>query len=148
MLLNKKYKIICFSLLLFIAPLILNAQNMEVVITGINSTEGQIIIGIFKDDKSFQEEKPFILKKFEKNEILKGEMTVKFSLASGIYGFSLLDDENNDGKMNYNFLGIPKEGFGFSNYELSGLRKPKFDVFKFVLSKNQKQKIVMKVKYM
>ncbi len=126
----------------------LKAQHVEVVIKDIRSTEGQIIIGVFKDNESFKEEKPCIRKKFKKAGISNGEMTVKFSLDPGTYGFSLLDDENNDDEMNYSIVGIPKEGFGFSNYYHKGLKRPDFDVFKFTLNKNQYQKIVMKIKYM
>jgi len=147
MLLHNKYKGIYFLLLLFVGSLTIKAQNIEVVITGIRSTQGQIIIGIFKDDKSFREEKPFMSKNFKKSEISNREMTVKFSLDPGTYGFSLLDDENNDEKMNYSFIGIPKEGFGFSDYYHTGLKRPKFDVFKFVLNKNQNKRILMKIKY-
>jgi uncharacterized protein (DUF2141 family) len=147
MLSNKNFKGIIF-LLFFIGSLTVKAQNIEVLITGIRSTNGQITIGIFKDDRSYQEEKTFLTKTFKKTGISKGQMVVKFDLEPGTYGLTLLDDENNDGKMNYSFFGIPQEGFGFSNYEYSGLRKPKFDVFKFVLNKNQKLKIIMKVIYM
>lgn len=148
MLSNNKHKRIYFLLLFFIGFLTIKAQNIEVIITGIRSAKGQIVIGIFRDNKSFQEEKPFMRKKFKKCEISNGQMIVKFGLEPGTYGFSLLDDENNDDKMNYNFLGIPKEGFGFSDYYHTGLTRPKFDVFKFVLNKNQNQKILMKIKYM
>ena len=41
----------------------------------------------------------------------------------------MLDDENDDGKMNYNFLGAPKEGYGFCNYEHTGFGKPDFSNF-------------------
>lgn len=75
-------------------------------------------------------------------------MNVKFDLPPGTYGLALLDDENNDDKMNYSFIGLPKEGFGFSNYYLSGLFKPKFEVFKFTVLKDQKQKVQMKIRYM
>ncbi|MBI4646005.1 MAG: DUF2141 domain-containing protein [Bacteroidia bacterium] len=133
--------------MLFISFLTVKAQNIEVVIKGIISTQGQISIGIFKDNESFQDEKPFISKKFKKSNISNGEMRVTFNLEPGIYGFSLLDDENNDSKMNYSFFGIPEEGFGFSNYYHTELTKPKFDLFKFVVSKNQKRKIYIKIRY-
>jgi uncharacterized protein (DUF2141 family) len=148
MLPDNKYKKIYFLLIPFVACLTVKAQNIEVVISGIRSTQGQIIIGIFKDDKSFRKEKPFMSKKFKKTGVTKGEMVVKFSLDPGTYGFSLLDDENNDGKMNYSFPGIPEEGFGFSYYYHKGLTRPKFDVFKFVVYKNQNLKVPIKIKYM
>ena len=33
----------------------------------------------------------------------------------GIYAISILDDENNNGKMDYRLGFLPREGFGFSN---------------------------------
>ena len=86
--------------------------------------------------------------KYKKTEISEGKMTVRFSLIPGTYGFALLDDEDYDEEMNYSFIEIPREGFGFSNYYHSGLARPKFDVFKFELNENQNQKILIKIKYM
>jgi len=135
-------------LFLIICPaMTMNAQEIEVVITGIRSAEGQIAIGIFNDDESFQKEKPFMEKKFEKADITNGEMRVQFSLDPGTYGFALLDDEDSNGKMEYNFLGIPKEGFGFSDYYHTGLRKPKFDSFSFTLSMGQIKKVNIRIRY-
>ncbi|MCJ7820187.1 MAG: DUF2141 domain-containing protein [Bacteroidales bacterium] len=125
----------------------LKAQNMEVVITGIRSPEGQMAIGIFTDNESFQQEKAFLEKKFEKADITDGEMRVRFSLVPGTYGFALLDDENSNGKMEYNFLGMPKEGFGFSDYYHTGLLKPKFDSFSFTLIDGQTKLVAIRIKY-
>ncbi|MCX6328430.1 MAG: DUF2141 domain-containing protein [Bacteroidia bacterium] len=144
---KKKIFIIIFSLLIF--PLLaLNAQNVEVVISGIRSEKGQIVIGVFKDNESFKIEKAFLSKKFVKKGVSKGEMTVKFDLEAGTWGLSLLDDENSNGKMEYSFIKIPKEGFGFSDYYHTGLKKPKFDAFKFDITDGQKQKISIRMKYM
>ena len=68
-----------------------------------------------EDNESFQKEKSFLEKRFAKNSISNGEMKVQFSLEPGTYGLSLLDDENSDGKMEYSFLKLPREGFGFSD---------------------------------
>ncbi len=73
---------------------------------------------------------------------------MKFNLEPGTYGLALLDDENYDSKMNYSFLGMPVDGFGFSNYYLSGMSKPKFESFKFTISKDSKLKIETKFRYM
>ncbi len=141
-------KKIFYVILLFFLPAIsLNAQNVEVIIKGIRSVKGQIAIGVFKDDKTFQKEEAFLNIQFPKKDISNGEMRVQFSLEPGIYGLSMLDDENSNGKMEYNFLGIPKEGFGFSDYYLSGFKKPKFDAFKFTLDKEQKRTITVRIRY-
>lgn len=42
------------------------------------------------------------------------------------YAFSVMHDENEDGELNTNFLGIPKEGIGLSQAPNLWLGKPKF----------------------
>ena len=145
---RNKYKCICLLFLLIVDVRILSAQNVNVVITGIRSSRGQIVIGIYKDEKSFRDDAPCMSKKYKKGNISNGKMTVNLNLAPGTYGFAFLDDENNDNKMNYGFLQQPQEGFGFSNYYLKKLARPQFDAFKFELKEGQTKKIVCRLKYM
>jgi uncharacterized protein (DUF2141 family) len=141
-------RVISLLVLLFICVTAVHAQNIEVLFTDIRSTRGQIVVKIFKDDKSFQDDKPYKTVKFNKNSVANGSMSGKLTLDPGIYGFALLDDENGDNEMENNFVGMPKEGFGFSNFYLTGLRKPKFEEFKFLLNKDQKLNINMKIRYL
>ncbi|MBN2633639.1 MAG: DUF2141 domain-containing protein [Bacteroidales bacterium] len=139
------------SSLLFVLTILLSsateAQEVEVTITGLRSTDGQVVFGIFKDDETFQKEEAFLSISFKKKEISEGSMKVSFSLDPGIWGITLLDDENMNSKMEYNFLGIPREGFGFSDYYTTGLTRPKFDNFRFLLEKGRKKKITIRVRY-
>ena len=73
-------------------------------------------------------------------------MTIKLKLKPGIYGITVLDDKNNDGKMEYNFIGMPKEGYGFSNFTDRILSRPEFKKFDFVLGTNDKT-VYVKMKY-
>jgi len=142
------YKIIGFLLVLFISPMISGAQNIEVYITNIRSTDGSVMISIFKDQESFRNEKPFKEIKFKKTKMVENAMKVKITLEPGRYGLTLVDDENNNGEMDYNFLGMPKEGFGFSDFYLSGLSRPTLDDFDFIVKKDEKKKIIMKIRYL
>ena len=73
-------------------------------------------------------------------------MIIKLKLKPGVYGISVLDDENKDGEMKYNWFGIPKEGYGFSNFYHTGITKPNFKDFDFIVG--EKDKIVqVKMKY-
>lgn len=143
---KKSYRIAILVLLVFSAST-LCAQEVEVTITGLKTSKGQIVIGVFRDDATFQKENAFLSKSFRKEEIIEGKMKVTFSLEPGVWGLTLLDDEDSSGLMEYSFIGIPREGFGFSDYYHSGLTKPKFDAFKFTLEK-EKKKITIKVRYM
>ncbi len=58
----------------------------------------------------------------------------------------LLDDENADGEMEYSWIGLPREGYGFSNYYHTGLIKPSFYDFDFILGKKNKF-VQVKMKY-
>jgi len=144
----KKMLFFKIHLLILLPAVTLNAQDVEVVITGIRAEKGQIVIGVFKDNESFRKEESFLEKRFVKNGISNGEMRVKFTLEPGIYGLSLLDDENSDGKMEYNFARLPKEGFGFSDYYHTGLTRPKFDSFKFSIDQSRKRTITVRIRYL
>ena len=47
-------------------------------------------------------------------------------LPPGDYGVAAIHDENSNRKLDRNFLGIPKEGFGFANNPHVGLSAPAF----------------------
>ena len=51
--------------------------------------------------------------------------------APGYYGATIFHDEDGDGKFKRSALGIPKEGFGFSNNYRPKFRAPTWDEGKF-----------------
>lgn len=122
-------------------------QNTHVMISGIRSEKGQIILNVFKNSTDYDQEK--VLKKliFQKNALNGGTMIIDCDLDPGIYGITLIDDENKSGALNKNLIGMPKEGFGFSNFFMEKMKKPDFEDFKVTL-KPQNNKISIKVKYM
>jgi uncharacterized protein (DUF2141 family) len=122
--------------------------DVELTIKNIRNTNGTIRVGFFKDNASFDKETAFKSVPSTKETRSNGVLKVKTQLEPGIYGASLLDDENNNGKMDYNFIGVPKEGFGFSNYYHSGFTKPKFEAFKFEVKASNTPKIEMVIRYM
>jgi uncharacterized protein (DUF2141 family) len=134
-------------LLLFLPVAAIDAQNVVVTITGIRNTEGQMVIGVFLDDESFRKELSYMELRYSKKDIRNGEMKVQFSIPPGTYGISILDDETGDGVMEYNFLKMPKEGFGFSDYYHTGLTLPRFDAFKFYLGEGQIKSINVRIRY-
>jgi uncharacterized protein (DUF2141 family) len=129
-------------------PRHISLVDIEITVKNIKTTNGQILIGIFKDNDSFDKEKPFKSVQASKASMKNGVLTIKTQLESGIYGASLLDDENNNAKMDYNFIGVPKEGFGFSNYYHKGFTKPKFQAFQFEVKDAVSTKIDMAIRYM
>jgi len=49
------------------------------------------------------------------------------NLQAGDYGVVAIHDENQNHKLDRNFIGFPKEGFGFANNPHVGLSAPSFE---------------------
>jgi uncharacterized protein (DUF2141 family) len=52
-------------------------------------------------------------------------------IAPGTYALGVIHDENMNGKLDVNALGIPKEGYGFSNDARGWIGAPSFDAASF-----------------
>ncbi len=73
----------------------------------------------------------------------KKAVVVFKDLPLGEYAVSMYQDENLNGKMDKNFIGIPKEDYMASNNEKGSFGPPKYDKAKFIIKGNSK--IVIKV---
>ncbi|MFC1539068.1 DUF2141 domain-containing protein [Candidatus Latescibacterota bacterium] len=58
------------------------------------------------------------------------------------YAVSVLHDENSNGKMDTNWVGLPKEGVGVSNNVKSKFGPPKYEEAKF---KHDSKKLLLKI---
>jgi uncharacterized protein (DUF2141 family) len=66
-----------------------------------------------------------------------GAVTVRITgVPPGIYAAQAFHDENDNGKIDRNFLGIPREGLGFSNDAKMRFGPPSFDDAAFSLGPN------------
>ena len=112
------------------------AQSLDIQIENIRSSKGTISLAFFGDSASYHEKKPFMVKKINKESMVNGCLSVCMEMDPGRYGIALMDDENNDDQMEFNFLGIPREGFGFSDFNSRGFRRPVFSDFDFILTES------------
>lgn len=121
--------------------------TVKINITEIRSDKGSILVGVFTDHEGFASEEGVLDIKLSKDKMENGSMSTTIELESGTYGISVLDDENNNGEMDTNFMGIPKEGFGFSDYYHTALRKPVFEDFKFTIKEEDTVRIDIRMNY-
>ena len=75
---------------------------------------------------------------------LKESHEFVIDLPEGIYAIALFVDANKNLKIDKNFLGIPKEQFGFSNNAIGKLSAPSFEQATFKVEKNTLQNIKLK----
>lgn len=76
--------------------------------------------------------------------VSKGIYVKKILLEKGIYGIKVRVDVNGNGEMDFNFFGLPKEQYGFSNNVIGLLGEPKFDKASIKIHDNNKTIILLK----
>lgn len=90
-------------------------EGIKIIITNLRNDKGHVLVSLFKEGSGYPDDASKALRKI-KLEIRNKRATVIFTgLVSGNYAIAILHDENDDQKMNKNSLGLPKEGYGFSN---------------------------------
>ena len=109
-----------------------NSYDLTLNITNIKS-KGNLMISIMTDSLAYSSNAFSSKTKSFKENIDKNNFTKIISLPKDKYLIQLYIDENLNDKMDSNFLGIPKEQYGFSSKEIIRFRKPKFDEASFDL---------------
>ena len=109
--------------------------DLSISIPNLKNTKGEIQIGIYNKKENFPIEDKQYKVIFIKAEKYAGTYTVK-GLPKGEYAVALMHDENADKICNMNFLGIPKEGYGFSNNVKPLLSAPSYNDCKINLNRN------------
>ena len=137
-----------FTILLVIFS-ILNtiAQTITIEFTNVRNNKGQFCLGVYTSQKDYVSKIAVKKKRITKEDFVDGKLSTTIEgLEPGTYGIALLDDEDFDRKMAYGLF-LPKEGFAFSDYYHTGMSKPSFEDFDFVLGKEDKT-IIMKLRYL
>ena len=122
--------ILLFTLLLISSSAFSN--EVKIKITNVKANQGKIVMSIHDSKESFKNHIP------DKTLILQAsneEIETTVNLPDGDFAFCLYQDLNNDDTLNSNLVGIPKEPFGFSNY--NGKSAPgNFEKHKVTINQN------------
>ncbi|HER09976.1 MAG TPA: DUF2141 domain-containing protein [Bacteroides sp.] len=108
--------------------------TLEIVFTGIKSDRGNVAAGVNRSPEGWPR-KPHMEFCWEKADLKDGTLIAEIeNLPYGVYAISVLDDVNRNGKMEM-ILGIPREGWGFSNNPPFRLSIPDFDDCSFIVER-------------
>ena len=112
------------------------AQSGKIIveIQEFKNTKGLARIVLFNQSEGFPSEYQFGIKSKSLNLDSTVISAVFDSVDYGEYALSVLHDENKNGKIDTNFIGIPREGYGVSNNINPKLRAPLFDEAMFLLN--------------
>jgi uncharacterized protein (DUF2141 family) len=69
------------------------------------------------------------------------------NVTPGTYAVAVMHDENGNGKLDSNFLGIPTEGYGASNNHTHAMSAPTWDESKFEVKAGQDVRLGISLKY-
>jgi uncharacterized protein (DUF2141 family) len=113
------------------------SNTIRIDIGGLRNSNGQVVCAIYSSSEGFP--------KNGKNAVLKAISPIADKKAvcefpgieSGTYAVSVFHDENSNGKLDTNFMGIPREGVGASNGARGHFGPPKFDDAAFHFSGGQ-----------
>ena len=135
-----KYLFSLIGSLVFLVSAFAVDSDLTVTITNIKDVRGDIVVGIFDKKESFPNVgQQFKQVKFAVNaDVVSGIIS---GLPDGEYGIAIFHDKNGDGVCDTNILGIPKEGFGFSNNIKPKFRAPSFKDVKFTKQGDMNMKI-------
>ena len=115
--------------------------SLKVHLKNIKSNKGKIYIAVFDSEENFMKK---LLEDIAVPVSSTGDMQVELKLPVGEYAISIFHDTNDNGKLNTNFMGIPKEPYGFSNNPNTSFGPPNFKKTSFEISASQTIEIKLK----
>ena len=104
--------------------------SLTLVVPGLASNEGKVIIALFDSAEGFEKEGAFVRSAFVEPEN-RGAVWTFGDLPFGEYAVRLFHDENGNEKLDTNWVGIPKERYGFSNDARGKFGPPDYEAAKF-----------------
>lgn len=111
-------------------------NTVTIQINELQEATGQLHIAVFEDEKGFlKTKKAIFLKIVEVSNTSARKLNID-DLDAGDYAIAIYHDVNNNGKLDTNILGIPKEPYAFSNNSGKKWKKPSFDDAKIVIDGN------------
>jgi uncharacterized protein (DUF2141 family) len=109
-------------------------HTLYIEFEGLKVEKGKLFIALYDNEDDF------LKKEFKGSivEIKNGRAQGIFKqLNKGIYAISSFHDKNDNGKMDTNFLGIPKEPIACSNNAKGSFGPPKFKDAKFTIAEEE-----------
>ena len=124
------------------------AATLTVHVAGARNAKGQIRAALFQGAIGFPNDASQAIQTQAADvdpQALTAQIVFK-GLHEGVYAVSVFHDENMNQKLDKNFVGVPKEGYGASNNPKKKMGPPSFEETKFELSGSE-QSLEIKLIY-
>ena len=119
------------GLVLALSP-VAGAADLTVALDGLRSDNGILMIAVFDSAAKFRNEGQEVAALRLRARQGPSRVTLA-GLPAGAYAIAAYHDENGNGRLDANLLGVPTEGYGFSNDARGSFGPPGFDDARFTL---------------
>jgi len=116
--------------------------NLIINISGFPSSDGFAMVALHNSEESYKGGEASAIAKTKVMVVDRKVQVVFTNLPYGWYGVSLYHDENGNGQMDKNAMGIPKEAYGFSNNAKGFFGRPNYKDVMFQLNSAEKQIVI------
>ena len=106
-------------------------SEIDVLVRGLRDNQGRVGCSLFNGPDGFPRQKA---KEFrgmwtqKRNHVAVCDFP---NIPAGTYAVTVLDDSNMNGKMDFDLIGLPTKGYGFSNDAKATLSPPPFSAASF-----------------
>jgi uncharacterized protein (DUF2141 family) len=108
-----------------------NKYELTLIVKNIRNDKGRLAAQLLNEEEQQIEGRHIYIKD-------KVASTVYHNLPQGKYAIRIFHDENQNDKMDFNWIKIPKEGYGFSGNPKSHFRSPDIKELLFLLDSDKK----------
>ncbi len=99
-------------------------RGLVINVSNIKSAKGSILVAVYNNAEDYMKNPAF-------SQIVpvtaSGELTINSSIPFGSYSITIFHDVNDNRSLDTNFVGIPKEPYGFSNDAKAPFGPPSFE---------------------
>ncbi len=115
--------------LMLFATMAAQAQEatLRVEIAGLAEVQGNVVVSVYDNEDDWLGEGVVVTETVDiATALVDGVVVADITLPAGDYAISLYYDENNNGTLDSNFIGIPKEPVALSNNARPKFGPPKY----------------------
>lgn len=107
--------------------------DLTIKIVGLETDEGNLIVALINNAEAFDSNSSAV--RDESVAVTRGEGLANLrAVPYGTYAIKVFHDENSNGELDTNFVGFPKEPFGFSMDAMGKFGPPTFEQAKFEIA--------------
>ena len=109
------------------------AADLTVKVSDVKKGKGHLMIALYKSEEDYKSDKASFAQKVE--ALNSQEIVIFENVPDGDYAIKMYQDENDNNEMDFNMVGIPKEGYGFSN-NVGMFGAPEYTEAKFLVKES------------